>query len=129
MQRGHDRCGTAEAIAQVVLGGKLDPLEEITTLPTPTPPPPAPIVVPEDLVVYTGRFHSDELDVDWTFRIEAGELVVRGSGSDGRVHWSGRDAVDIPSWDLAIRFQRGGKGITGFGVDYGAIRDLRFDRR
>lgn len=84
---------------------------------------------PEDLPAYTGIFISEELDITWTLTVEGDHLAAR---------WKRSPSVPLrPVFAEAfqapfglLRFTReGGTGkVTGFALDAGRTRNLKFEK-
>ncbi|MGH7504695.1 MAG: serine hydrolase domain-containing protein, partial [Longimicrobiales bacterium] len=81
-----------------------------------------------ELAAYAGSYYSDELDT--TFRvqpIEGGIALERRSGSPIELTPRGRDLFADDGF--TVRFERSAAGaITGFVLDRGRVRGLRFER-
>jgi CubicO group peptidase (beta-lactamase class C family) len=88
---------------------------------------PAPLAA-EELAAYEGRFHSEELDVIYRLEVAEGELVLyRPSASPQALEPTGPDELGFGP--AALRFTRGPDGgISGYLLDIGRVRNLRFDR-
>jgi hypothetical protein len=78
---------------------------------------------------YAGRYGSDELDVELTFVVEAGQLKMRRRPGDILAATPRyRDAYDVDEIGT-VRFMRDASGkVTGFGIFAGRVRDVRFKR-
>jgi hypothetical protein len=81
-----------------------------------------------ELAVYTGSYFSDELETTHTIALEGDKLVLqrRGAGSQ-TLRPLTRDEFAIGS--MTVRFMRGERDVvTGYQLDLGRIRNLRFQR-
>ncbi|MCI0437153.1 MAG: beta-lactamase family protein [Gemmatimonadetes bacterium] len=127
-----DATGLANRVADALLEDRLTPAPSGEAPPAGARNPPQPgaaATAPADLTAFTGEFSSEELDV--TYRIER---VDQGLVLERRMHGAqplqplGDDAFRAA--DVRLRFARDAAGrITGFSVDAGRVRNIRFDRR
>jgi CubicO group peptidase (beta-lactamase class C family) len=111
-----DRLGPAPAVAAAVDGSDEDGLAS---------PPRRPTGAPAD---YAGRYVSDELLA--TYELSAAEGVLTVTRPDGAVLELtplGEDRFRVDG-GATIRFLRHGARVTGFILDAGRVRNLRFDR-
>ncbi|UCG87536.1 MAG: beta-lactamase family protein, partial [Gemmatimonadota bacterium] len=84
---------------------------------------------PGQQLEYTGSYHSRELDADYEILIDGTELSLRvGNHLDGALRLSATDEMRRQA--ITLRFERGGDGqITGFRLDAGRVKNLRFTRQ
>jgi len=81
------------------------------------------------LAEYAGAYESDELRARFELVVNEGHLAVRARNTP---EMPLRPAVadEFTASGLVIRFDRGAAGdVTGFGLDAGRIRNLRFTRK
>jgi CubicO group peptidase (beta-lactamase class C family) len=86
---------------------------------------------PAELAALAGRYHSDEVDAEWTFTVSDGKLVATGRAFDGpAVVAAGlADEYTITAIGTPIRVTRDKRGrITGFTLTTSVARGVRFDR-
>jgi CubicO group peptidase (beta-lactamase class C family) len=90
-------------------------------------------LTPERLAALEGVYHSPELAVDWTIRLEGEALRVRiGPHVDSGARALAPDRLELRGSGLdgvILRIQEEGSRITGFLVDAGRVKNLRFDRK
>ncbi len=81
-----------------------------------------------ELVIYTGNFASDELQATYTLEVVDGTLTARHRGSPPmQLRPLTRD--EFSAGPVTVRFTRDATGqISGFVLDQGRIRNLRFER-
>jgi CubicO group peptidase (beta-lactamase class C family) len=81
------------------------------------------------LAEYGGSYYSPELDVVYTVSAGEGGLTLSvGKQSVRRLVPDGADV--LRAGNRSVRFQRGDdRGITGFLLDAGRVRNLRFEKR
>jgi CubicO group peptidase (beta-lactamase class C family) len=97
---------------------------------------PAAFAIPQgdihrSLETYVGDYQSPELDVTYRIRIEEKDLVLRGPGTTHiRLAGKAPDRFTGNVWFVnEVQFQRDDKNkITGFLINSGRIRNLRFNR-
>lgn len=78
---------------------------------------------------YVGSYYSKELDVIYNFEIENDILIVRIANIQTPIESSISD-VDQFSTDLGlVRFQRKEDRITGFELDSGRVKKLKFNKQ
>lgn len=84
---------------------------------------------PADLAAYAGTYFSEELDVTYTLSVDNGRLVsrTRRQYEPTPLEPVFADAFRRPAGTL-LRFSRSGKEVTGFSVDAGRARNLRFTK-
>ncbi len=78
-----------------------------------------------------GRYYSAELDTVWTLSVSGDTLSVTGRAFDapGVMASAIRDEYSVAPLGVRIRFTRDrGGDITGFALDAGSARGIRFDR-
>jgi CubicO group peptidase (beta-lactamase class C family) len=82
-----------------------------------------------ELPQYAGEYHSDELGVTFTIKSHDPGLVVRNHlGAETSLQGFSRDVFAGDLYGI-VKFERASHGtVTGFTVNRGAARDLRFDR-
>lgn len=82
---------------------------------------------PEELAAYAGRYFSEELQATYTLAVENGALTLHRRGGDPTPL---RPLVrDEFSAGPTLRFERDASGaVTGFTLDAGRVRNLRFTR-
>ncbi|HST63367.1 MAG TPA: serine hydrolase, partial [Longimicrobium sp.] len=99
------------------VGGEPQAFEKLALV-TPTP---------EELAAYAGRYFSEELQATYTLAVENGTLTVHRRGGDPTPL---RPLVrDEFSAGPTLRFVRDASGaLTGFMLDAGRVRNLRFER-
>ena len=85
-------------------------------------------LTPAQLAEYAGDYRSDEVETTQTWKVEKGQLVLYANNRRlGVLEPSYRDG--FTRGDNAIDVQRDAKGrITGFVVEAGRVRHLRFTR-
>ena len=80
-----------------------------------------------DAARYAGRYHADELGVDYVITAEGPNLFVqRGRGDPIEMIPTGEDAFSLAGAD--VRFERAGGMPSAFVVDAGRVRGIRFER-
>jgi CubicO group peptidase (beta-lactamase class C family) len=84
---------------------------------------------PEERAAYAGRYHSDELGVDYRVRVRDGSLrIVRADGGTVRLRPGVRDEFRIEGG--YVRFDRSESGrVTAFEWRTRRVAGLRFERR
>jgi hypothetical protein len=88
---------------------------------------PAPID-PARLAELAGEYVSDEVGTTWRLAVDSARLVVTGGGA--RRTFTHRTGDQFASGSQTLRFQRDASGrVTGFLLDVGRVRNLRFTRR
>jgi CubicO group peptidase (beta-lactamase class C family) len=76
---------------------------------------------------YAGRYHCEELSVDYEVAVIDGQLTARGP--DGEVSTLTPGIKDVFTVDGAVAiFSRQGERVDGFVLDSGRVRGLKFDR-
>jgi hypothetical protein len=85
-------------------------------------------LTPAQLAAYAGDYRSDEVEATHTWKVEKGELVVYASGRRlGTLEPTYRDGFTRGGSEIDV--QRDARGrITGFVVEAGRVRHLRFTR-
>lgn len=92
---------------------------------TPAPSEPVPAARLAELV---GEYRSEELETTWRLSLDGDRLMITGGGARRALASQGADRFTAGSQSL--RFQRDSAGhITGFLLDAGRVRNLRFGRR
>lgn len=81
---------------------------------------------PEDFAAYAGTYASEEVDTTWTLQAKDGKLsLLPKRGPAGALEPAFADA--FVGYAGLLHFQRDGAGkITGFSLDAGRARDLKF---
>jgi len=82
---------------------------------------------PRELAAYAGDYFSEEIGTTYTLRAENGALRVMFRRSDPAA-LVGRERDVFGLQGMTVRFTRAGGKITGFSVDAGRTKDLRFVR-
>jgi hypothetical protein len=84
---------------------------------------------PEQLSDFTGSFSSDELDAPWQLRVEEGKLTLRIGNNPARtLAPTFRDAFISQGVQLIFTRAADGKP-SGFSIQAGRVRNIRFVRR
>jgi CubicO group peptidase (beta-lactamase class C family) len=126
-----DPATLAERISDIYLAERLRAPARVAAVPRAEArnesKPPAPTV--DLLGGYVGRYHAPELGVDYTLTLEGNALRLRRpAAAEMTLAPLGPDSYRAGSW--IVRFSRDGQGrVTGFAVDAGRVRNLRFERR
>lgn len=91
--------------------------------------PALPVLTTARLQEYAGRYHADELDVDYTLILEGDQLTLhRPAASSAALTPTGPDTFRAGT--RTIRFTRDSRGqLTGFTLDAGRVRGVDFRRR
>ena len=90
-------------------------------------------VSPEDLVVYVGKYRSEELDVAYFLQLKKGKLFVRHENphkeySRAALKPTARDSFQIDGFKLSfIRDEK--KNIVGFKVNAGRVQNIFFEKQ
>ena len=75
-----------------------------------------------------GDYHSEEVGATWSLALDGDRLMLTGGGSRRALASQGSDRFATGSQTL--RFERNAAGVvTGFSLDAGRVRNLRFVRR
>ena len=86
-----------------------------------------PITTAADAAPFAGRFHADELGVDYVITAEGSDLfVTRGRADPIPLVPTGEDTFDLQG--ATVRFERGDGAPDGFVIDAGRVRGIRFER-
>jgi hypothetical protein len=82
-----------------------------------------------ELAPYAGPFYSEELDATYTLAVEKGALMLRRPAAPPQpLVPVARD--EFMAGPAMVTFARGADGrVTGYVLDIGRVRNLRFDRR
>jgi hypothetical protein len=81
------------------------------------------------LTDYVGDYHTPEVDVTWQVRPDSGGLVVMRDGRRvGKLDAVSRDLFLQGGNTMEFTRDRSGR-VTGFVLDAGRVRHLRFDRQ
>ncbi len=81
-----------------------------------------------DLPAYAGTYSSEELGVDYTIRIEDGELSLQQVKGDWASLKPG-SGLEFTSNGIAITFERSSGAITGFRVFAGRVTGILFEKQ
>jgi len=82
------------------------------------------------LAGFAGHYHSVELATSWVLSIKNGVLVANGPGlHDGVLTPTIQDEFTVDGDQVAVKFTRGPRGITGLHLGAGSLKDVRFERR
>jgi CubicO group peptidase (beta-lactamase class C family) len=120
----------ATEVAEIHLGSALGPPAPATNGEDEAPAPPATHIAisAAELAAYAGRYYSEELDTTYTLQVEEGTLALAARRLNGTLVPSARDEFTLGS--KVLRFERDAQGRpSGFRVDAGRIRNLRFERK
>lgn len=80
------------------------------------------------LAEFAGEYDSDEVGATWRLALDGDRLMLTGGGARRAVTSQGADRFTTGSQSL--RFERSAAGrVTGFSLDAGRVRNLRFVRR
>jgi CubicO group peptidase (beta-lactamase class C family) len=128
-----DPSALADRVADLYLGHRLRPIgAEAGTARGATPRTAAPDDRPSDggLEGVDGSYRSAELEADWRLTARDGVLhVTRRATPDGVARPAGADAYALGG-QVVLRLERDAAGtVTGFTVDAGRIRNIRFERQ
>lgn len=87
-------------------------------------------LTPDEMQVYAGEYLSIELSARYTLEVLDGRLVVRANGElEANLQPVIADVFTVPAYGLTLRFKRDRSGaISGFGLDAGRVKNLRFER-
>ena len=82
-----------------------------------------------DLAAYSGSYFSEELQATYTLAAQGDTLMLQ-TGNSERQPLRPLVRDEFSSGSFTLRFTRGSDGaVTGYLLDQGRIRNLRFDRR
>jgi CubicO group peptidase (beta-lactamase class C family) len=119
----------ARRVADVYLGDRM------STAPTaigPAGPPqqrnaPPPVLTAAEGAGYAGSYRSEELEATYVLEADSGQLVMRSGVSRSAMRRLASDVLN--AGNVTLRFSRDATGqITGFSLDAGRVRGIRFDR-
>jgi hypothetical protein len=83
---------------------------------------------PEELVAYTGRYFSHEVETFYTVELEEDRLVLQQRRMDDR-NLNASDVDDFAGGGLELSFERDRNGqVIGFYLSNGRTRGVRFER-
>ena len=120
----------ARQVAEIYLGAQMRPAEATVAAAGAASPPPAAAWQPrpEELAAFAGEYFSSELDTSYRLAVADGKLVLhRRRGPPLTLE---ANSVDVFRFGgTRLRFSRERGRVTGFIVDAGRTRNLRFDRR
>lgn len=120
----------ARRVAEVYLGGQMTPAADasVTAAGRRRPTAPATSWSPNagDLARYAGRYESPELETTYTFSVENGTLILHRRRS-APVALTPASSDTFTAEGISYRFVREKGRISGFLVDAGRTRNLRFD--
>ena len=127
-----DAGALADQVAELYLGDRLMPRPQPTgggsAQPRTSTPSTPPVPTPAALRAYEGEYHSEELDATYRIRLTQDGLTLARRLGSGILRASGADRFTLGSH--TFQFQRGpGGAITGFTVEAGRVRNIRFVRR
>lgn len=86
---------------------------------------------PTQLAEFTGAYYSSEIDATYNIVLQGDELAVRRKGVDGETTMLGQFADAFSAAGTGgLRFTRNKSNqVTGFWLNTGRVRSLRFDKR
>ena len=116
------------AVGEAVLGERMETADasSSTTRPAPSRVDTLP-VTPRAAAAYAGTYHAPELDARYVISADGSELALEvGNWLDGSLVRTGDDVFRRGS--LTLRFERSGGRVTGFLLDAGRVRGIRFRR-
>ncbi len=121
--------GLAHKVADVVLEGKLKPAPKEEPKKPPKKSDPV-TLSPEQQQAFPGDFYSAELEAIYHVAVKDGKLVMRHRKGEAILRPLGEDKFSAPlAGPVTLHFRRdAGKQVTGFTIDAGRIRNLRFTR-
>jgi hypothetical protein len=119
----------ARRVADVYLGDRM-----VAAAPAPAPAPQGQPSVPPttwtpsttDLAAFAGTYFSPELETTYSLTVENGRLVLQRRRARIALMPTTTDAFSARG--VQFRFTRENGRVTGFAVDAGRTRNLRFDR-
>ena len=126
-----DAGALADQVAELYLGDRLQPRAQSVAAPAapartsaqPVSEPPA----PDALRAYEGTYYSEELNATYRITLTRDVLQLSRRLGSGPLRANGTDRFSLGSNTLV--FQRGqGGAITGFTVEAGRVRNIRFAR-
>ncbi len=87
-------------------------------------------LTPDEMQGYAGEYRSTELSARYTLEVVEGKLVVSANGElEAKLQPVIGDVFTVPAFGLIMRFKRDHSGaISGFGLDAGRVKNLRFER-
>ena len=117
-------------VADQILADKLGPVAPPTAQAPGRPRDQATIATSaDDLAALPGDYFSDDLGVTYHIRVVNGQLVLEAPSASPRTIMS-RGNGEYQAQDLVLRFDRAGSApSSGFALDLGSIRGVRFTRR
>ena len=83
---------------------------------------------PAMLAELVGDYRSEELETTWRVALDGDRLMITGGGSRRALRNVGPDRFAAGSQNLRIQRDSGGR-VTGFLLDAGRVRNVRFLRR
>ena len=81
-----------------------------------------------DLNDYLGSYYSKELDVTYNFEIENEILIVRIENTQSSIECTISDLDQFSAELGLVRFQRKDGQISGFELDSGRVKNLKFKK-
>ena len=119
----------ARQVAEVFLGDRLAPAPPPGQQnPGATPAQPPARFEVKDLTPYAGTYFSPELETSYTLNVDNGVLTLyRRRAQPAALQPTGQDTFTLRG--VQFRFTRERGRVTGFLVDAGRTRNLRFERR
>ena len=120
----------ARRVAEVFLADRMTtaPVATGSGGPSPQQNPQAPLVSATDGAEYVGTYRSGELDATWTLVVEGEQLVLRNNVNRNVIRRAASDVLS--AGNLTLRFTRdASRRITGFSLDAGRVRGIRFERQ
>lgn len=123
-----DPMGLGHRVGEVVLGGRMTLPAVASGGSRPARPPADTLPLPaRDAASYAGAYHSDELDARYRIVVDGADLRLEvGNSLDGPMARIGDDL--FRRGGLTLRFQREAGRVTGFLLDAGRVRGIRFAR-
>ena len=119
----------ARHVAEVYLGGQMTPADANVAAAGRRPPAAAPgswTPAASELTRFTGRYESPELEATYTLSAENGKLMLRRRRSEP-IALTPTTTDTFTAEGITYRFVRENGRVTGFLVDAGRTRNLRFD--
>ena len=87
------------------------------------------VIDPDDLYEYMGDYFSDELQVTYRIYVENGSVYVRIGYNPG-INLEAAKKDTLGGIGISMMFERDRKGeITGFNLNAGRVKNLRFVRK
>lgn len=121
----------ARRVADVYLGDKMIAAAEsgpAVAQGRPAAPPSTWMPTASELAAYAGSYYSPELETTYTLRVENGKLVVSRRRAP-RTELTPTTPDSFAIRGLQLHFTREKRAISGFTIDAGRTRNLRFERQ